>query len=442
MLAGRVAYLVSLGDFMRKSWALLFAAFAAGVAGLSQATAQTPPAPSQGYFDRDRNISVSQRREPSLAPLGIPAGAFRLYPELYLGAGYTDNAYATDVVRESSTIGVGQVSANLVSDWGRHALNLFGVLGANTYFDASQADTYTINLGFDGRADLSLNSILFGGASVFVGKEPLTQNPAVGLISPVRYEQVLGNVGYQVAFNRLQLTAELSAADYNYRDSTLFTGQRVAQDFRDFQSLTASLRSAVALTHETALFAQYSYTDIDYDLTGAGGLPARDAIYHEFLVGADFDLTNLIRGNVGAGYYSRRFDSAALANLNGFAINAGVEYFVTPLVTLSVDARRGISESALLTATSVRDTSIRVGADYEFRRNILVSLGGEYRELAYQGIDRRDDRWSLDGTVDYKLNRWSAISVQAAHIWQDSSGTAVGRDFNQFQTLVGLRLYR
>lgn len=427
---------------MRMSKTVILGLVAGAVGVVAPAIAQTPVGPSaQGYFDRDRNTPVTQRQDAALSPGGIPAGSFRLYPTLSTQFGYSDNVFASNVNEQSSSVARGNASLNFVSNWGRHALEFFGALGGTTYFDADSANTYTATFGANARIDASRDTTLDGGASYFQGKEELTENPAAGLIEPVEYRELLADIGIQQTFNRIRLGASLSTSDYEYNDSTLFNGRPQDQDFRDHSSVALQIRSDIALTYDTSLFAQFTTSTIEYDAPGFLA-PSRDADDYEYLAGADFDLTNLTRGQVGIGWFSREFDSPLVSNVDGFAVNAGVDWFVTPLISTAFNARRGMTESALLTAPSAVETSVAAGVDYAFRRNVTLSGGVSYSNFDYKGLDRSDDNWMIQTGASYLVNRWSAVTFDLSYTTRASSGTAMGTDYDRIMGLIGIRLYR
>lgn len=389
-----------------------------------------------------QNTSVSERAGASYGPQGIPAGSFRFYPELYLGVGYTDNAYANDDYKEESTIGVATASANLVSDWGLHELNIYGDISTNTYFDEGDADNYTGSVGFDGRLDMARGFAGFGGAEYAKGVESLVDNPADGLLEPPEYETVSANVGYTASLGRLSLEMGVAGSDYNYDDTRLFDNTITDQDFRDFRAVTGTIRTGTEVTADTSVFLEFNATGTDYDQEGTAFFADRDSDTYELLVGSDFDITNLIRGTASIGGFTRSFEDPALDSYEGIAANVGLEWFATPLLTVEFDVNRSAGESAIQSSPGVTSTAISTGAFYEYKPNIILRGGVWYDKLDYEGLDRTEHTFGVDTGLDYYINRFSAIALDLSYASMEGNGADARREYDALSALVGIRLYR
>lgn len=392
---------------------------AAGV----MATVIAGPAFGQ-QFERERNVSVTERPRPEYDPLGKRIGGFTAFPALRTGLLYDDNIFADPANTESATILRTTADLRIASNWSVHALELRTGLGHDEFFDQSTEDATEVTLQASGRLDVRRSTAIGGGANYQSLTEDRTDpNSPRTALKPVRYE----TSGFQ-AFaaresGRLQLRGELDWRELDYRDVYDATGFVIDQDFRDRDLFTARLRSAFAISPATALFIEGAYDTHSYKLPSAT-LTSRDSDTYSALAGVNFDITELMRGEVALGYSSRSFDDPTISDSGALAARAGVEWFPTPLLTLNFTASRTEESSDALLSPGVKATSAGVSADYEFLRNLILGAGVSYAEEDYKGIDRTDSRWVGFVSAEYLLNRNIGIEISYNYLDQESSGLA------------------
>src|SRR3954471_10477022 len=78
---------------------------------------------------------VMERPRPDYDPVGIPAGAFRIYPNFFGGITFDDNVYRTQLATRSDTIFELTPEVLISSNWSQHMLNLRGSLQHLEYDD-------------------------------------------------------------------------------------------------------------------------------------------------------------------------------------------------------------------------------------------------------------------------------------------------------------------
>jgi hypothetical protein len=358
-------------------------------------------------FARDRNVSVRERPREDYEALGVRAGSFMILPKVTASLTYDDNIYAREVNEVSDVIATLVGEAQAFSNWNNHDLGGF------------------IQIRRDEFLEQDSESVTTGRAQYERAVEPRTGSGVLITDEPVRYDSASAEIGAARAFNRLRIRGNLSWREYDF-DRTSLAGVPISQDYRDHTYNRLIVRGDYAFSPDTAFFLEARTDDRDYDL----GPPLvgldRDSEGREYTVGANFDLSNLARGEVQIGHLEQDFRSPAVEDISGLTGRARVEFFPTPLVTLTFRAAREIGDSGIVASPAFSAVSYGAQADYEFRRNVIITARLDRQEDTFQGIDRKDERLAGSVGAVYLMNRRVGLSVLYTHYNQDSSGVARG----------------
>lgn len=396
----------------------------------------------QNDLEPAKNVAVRDRAKPEYAPIGVPMGAFRLYPEITLGLETNNNIYALEDDEDSDVIFSLAPFAALRSNWSTHELNFQAGAVTRQYLDYNDLSTTDYSVGVDGRYDVDRSFYFTGGADYFDGVESIASSPTIApLEEPIPYSRAGANIAAVKAFNRYQLTLDAGFTEYDYDDADLLGGGTLSQDSRDRELLTYGARGDYLLSPDTSLFVEVTQNERDYSYTPAGQIE-RDSSGYEFLVGSDFGITNLARGEIAIGYFEQSYDSAAAGTQDGFDYRAGVDWFVDELVTVSFDASRDIGDAGVDGAVGYVASTLNARADYEFRRNWLWSAGAGYSNDDYDQLDREDDRYRVFISSEYLISRNAVFDASLSQTSQSSDGLNMGREYDITQFMVGLKLRR
>jgi len=413
-------------------------------------------AQAQIAYDRDHNVSVQERAQQEHAPLGVGLGGFLLYPELTLGLQHNDNIYAASTAATEDWVVHADTSARLASQWSRHALNFFGGVTTRTYMDNGDDTTFDWRLGADGRFDIVRDAYITGGAAFGQASESrFSGNGPAALTGPIDYDFSEANAQIVRDVNRIRASVGFNYGKYDFKDGRLnpsiITPNRVfEQDDRDSETFDITGRLDFAISPDTAIFGRVTHHTRDYDLDGGftnndpvNGTPIldRDATGWRSLIGANFDLTAVVRGEVAVGYQTTEYDSPAFAEVDGLSAYGQVDWFVTQLTTASFNAARETVESGVTGAAGVERTSIGARVDHELRRDLILSGGYRFEQDEYVSFDRDDDRSVFDAGVDWYTNRMLTLGARYERFDQDSAGLNRDRDFsaNLFTVRATLR---
>lgn len=405
--------------------------------GAEVATAQD----NGSNFSRARNVSVRERPKPGYEAVGHRAGSFMIYPRVDVGVTFDDNIFATSTNEQSDTVFIAEPRVDVMSNWNRHQVTATARVRFSEYSDWSSESRTDYSLGVAGRLDVDRTTEVTGKAAYNRLTEARSAIEAFqNLNKPVAYDLETYNAGASKEFNRLRLNGSVDVNRFTY-DNAFRGGVVVNQSYRDRTTRSVMGRVDYAVSPDTYVFLQGSANKRSYkdNILGFGN---RDSDGYDITVGSDFDLTNLIRGHVRAGYLEQNFDDQnRFGKLAGFAVAGDIDYFVTQLTTITLRASRGFQDSGLANSAGYASNTAGVQVDHELLRNVILNTRLDYEQANHEGIDRQDDRlnFSIGGT--YLLNRALGLTASYSYFNQESSGLNRGFDFtiNRVQVMLTLQ---
>jgi hypothetical protein len=387
---------------------------------------QFAPFPSA---DRGRNVSVTQRDRPEYAAPGLRAGAFLLFPTVNLAAGSVSNVLATKSNKQGSAFFDFAPSLALRSDWSRNSVAVNASLLDRRYSEVSSQNYTDWQVNTSGKLQVVGDSYLAAGAEAkrdHITPDQISYPTNAREPVPTTTTDVFARGVYQNA--RVRLLTNILAARVNFTDVDSTLGGRIDQDVRDFDNYAFTGRGDYGISPAMALFAEVKHSIYKYDTRSLNGL-TRDSTQTEALVGASFDLTSLMRGEVGVGYLRRSYDDPAFSNISGFAVRGEVEYFPTQLTTVTFTARRSVEDSILANTGGFLSTYGAVRVDHELLRNLLLRAQFGYENDSFRGADRKDKVKDFSLGASYLMNRYIALSAAYTRRERDSSGASQGPSF-------------
>lgn len=421
---------------------LRYTALAAGLGSIAAASFGAGAAQAQAadLFARDRGVSVKERPHPEYEALGARAGVWLAYPKLQADAGYDSNVLATDDNEISDTIITLSPEVEVESDWGRHSVTGYARGKITRYLDNDSENTETWAVGGAGRYDIQRGRNIRGDLNYAREVEPRTaSNTPASIAEPIEYDRYGGTLGSTWTFNRLRLVGTAGVQTYDYQDGISNSGVVVPQNTRDQTTTTASVRADYAISPATAVFLQFEGNQRRFD-NGDVLTPLRNSDGVNLLAGANFELGALVRGDVGLGYISQSFDDPLYGKLDGFSGRGRLDYFITPLVTLGVNANRSVVDSGIIGSAGILTTRLEGTVDYEFRRNIIVE--GRVGKLVeeFDTLDRQNDTYYGGLRATYLLNRSVGVTGSYAYETRQSSGAAAINDYAAHRLILSLVL--
>lgn len=412
------------------------------VSAASSISLSTEVFAQQASLESPKNTPVRERSRPEYEALGVRAGTFQLFPSIRGAQEYNSNVFAVSSdATEDFSLSLSP-RADLQSNWSVHAFNASVGATHREYFSEDDLSYTDFNASLDGRYDIDRSFNVSGGVRYYDGVEPLQSSPIVAeLAEAIEYNTFGASLSALKSFNRIQMQLSAGYDEFDYSDAKLTDGTTVSQDSRDREVTTYGVRGDYSVSPDTTVFAEVNHNQKSYDAPAAGQVD-RNSDGYEVLVGTNFSLTNIATGEVAVGYFEQSYDEPGVEANSGFDYRVGVNWFVDELVTVSVNADRNVAEAGVDNAVGYVTSNYGIQADYEYRRNTIVSAGLGYSSDDYDPVDRQDDRFQIYLSTDYLVSRDAVVDARIAYIEQSSDGLVAGRDYDVVEATIGLTLKR
>ncbi|QUD86512.1 outer membrane beta-barrel protein [Phenylobacterium montanum] len=395
-------------------------------------------------YGRGRNVSVLERERPEYNALGEHIGGFTLYPKVEAALGFTDNATGLNNHAASDEFGIIKPQLDLQSNWSRHALELAAGGEFHQFVDKSSQNENGWYVRGNGHIDVYGDSyILIGGDAEQTYDDRLNAGASPNAAKPVPLQTEGAYVRGVWQLNRIRTTAAFEDRQYDYSnvpaqniDTGVVSGTLINSD-RNRNEWRFVGREEFALSPDTAIFAQASYSDDEYAHplivvpVGTAANPAtetvnRNSTEYRGIVGANFDLAALVRGELGVGYVNRTYTPAGIhryPTISGVMFEGKVEYFPSELTTVTLIASRQVEDAIYsISSGGYFANSVNLRVDHELLRNLLLNAGFGYAQDDYEGADRHDHVVSFQGGANYFVSRSVGLGVTVNYADRGASG--------------------
>ena len=367
--------------------------------------------------------------------MGTHVGSFWVLPSVETGIVYDSNVFALPNSPIDDTFFYVRPTLEAKSDFSRHAVDFTAALEHLEYFDRS---TESITNGWgklDGRVDIQRDFQFFGGISGGLFHEDRGDiNSPVFATKPIEYGKAGIRGEFKKSFNRLMVSVGGSAERYDFSNAvSALTGMTIDQQFRDRNVYSVGGRLGYQSAPGYTLFGDVRFTTEDYDTKG---IYSSDRINGQG--GVAFDITNLITGEVSAGYNYVNYDNPEFKSQGSPSYNIALIWNPTPLMTLTLDGGQRFAESTLVEdgapISGSNQSSIKATLDYEVTRRLIVSP-----MVGFIYDDFNQSSWS-DKTInaglrmDFEVNRYMDVGMN--YLYSDANFSGNLRDYNRHR--VGL----
>jgi hypothetical protein len=406
---------------------------------LSSATLAQVDAPQQ-------NVGVMDIPRPYYDPKGIPLGGFRLFPSMGVSDSYDDNIFRIP----GSTTGDHFVTLTpvmrLQSQWGLHFLELYTGAASYNYIDNDNQSLTDWNVGTQGRLDIVRGAYVRANVQYAQMHEfwssPNTQ-PGFQL-SPNRYFNTHAEVTGAYQPSSFGVGAGFSYDRFNWTNTPAIGGGFISNDDRDNDETQFYVKTFYDFSPGYAGFLKYAYDkrafDLSFDRTGV----SRTAEGYHIGGGVDLQISELLAGSVLVGYLTRDFSNFARAGVTPLKDFSGIDYdiqldwFVRPDLTLHLSGKRTLNNVVLTGVSLADDKPISIGADYEFRQNVIVQGKFAYTYSNYVGTSRTDEYPSIMLGVRYLVNAYGSLNL--SYTYSDRSSNISFFNFSDNTVSLGFKL--
>ena len=394
-----------------------------------------PGGPRAAEATRYRGSTVRGRERPDYQPVGLPAGAFTVFPRLDLDVIYDANVFATARERGDLLLRP-QASVRADSNWSRHKLTFEGLLNRREYSRFTTENGTEYRLSAQGRLDVAGRSSIEARA---VRERAIIDRSAVGelpnSLRPIRYDLSLGSLGGSLRSGRVtgRLVGTFSKRDYH--DGQTLAGAPLDQQDRDFHRTQIRGELGYNITSAQELFVSVQLDRQRYRVQI--GPIDRDSNGIELLGGIRGEITPLIRGQLALGMLRQNFIDPSVQTSTSLGLDTRLEWLVTELTNITLTARREVQNSAVRASAAYVGTDFRLQADHELLRNLLLTADVAFSTADYRASPRRDKTYEGGAGADWLINRnmRARFRLNASKRTSNDPGRPV---FNDLRTSIGL----
>ena len=395
------------------------------------------PLPRAGEVPDSGPIGVLDRPRPELDPQGFRYSGLTILPSLSAGPIFDSNIFVTASNATSDILFVEHPALRVDSERGLLSFTFSAYGDFFQYVNNSQLGNTNGGVLLGLRGDLSPALLLESQTSVVYGHQDPSAFATSIANGPVPYLPAYTQLSQTLSATRElgMLAASLSGS---FRRSTfqnvVINGALLNQSQFNGNVYTVSPKLSYLISPPTWLYVQATYERTSYDVSS--GLESSS---FAAVLGSDFEIRRLLRGNVYAGYRDRIYDSSG-NSVSGFTYGLDVAWYPTEILTAKLSGRQDFSDSAFqgagTSASVINVKTIQARLDYEATREIILSGVIGYENDSYQSTTRTDNNLRLGTAVKYMLGPHAALDLHYLYSMRRSTQA----DFNYDRQQVGLSI--
>lgn len=385
----------------------------------------------------ERAESVLEHPRPDYDAAPIEMGSFELFPTLELGATYDDNIYATPSGERDDAIGTIRPIVNLFSNWGRHALSVT-MFGDSNYYSEHASENYNnAVIDVNGRYDIANQTWLSGRTGYQRLAETRTSPNAVDGSEPTTFGVGKAGLTAYRGVGKLKANADYDFKRFDYDDTPTEGGPDIDQSIRNRNEHLMGGKLAYEISPNMKPYIRGDYNIRTYDHN-----PTHDSNGFDALVGFEADFGGITSMDLFAGWMTQYYDDFAVKKvISSPRIGGRVEWNVTGMTSVVLEADRTIEETATDAFNSYYQTGGSATVTHELRRNILLEANAAYSHSDFNGtVEREDDSISAGLGGRYLINR--NLYSDLLYGWERRYSTEDSSEYtrNMITLRLGVRL--
>lgn len=255
---------------------------------------------------------------------------------------------------------------------------------------------------------------------------------------PVPVDRAVADVAVLARTGRFLAGGTATVARLRHQDVEAVGGGMIDQRHRDRWEVSLSQRSGVALTSMLDVFVEARQELRRYTRLTPLLRIDRSSLSNDLLIGAAFDMTERMAGEVMWGRSLRQYAFPLFPPHAETIYRGAVKISLTTLTALSGRAWQSVEETGALLQAAVIETGWYVGVEHELLRQLVLRAGGGRTRRRYLGLV--GDLWEEDATVqvgaEYRVDHRWFVGLDGR--WEDRVSAV--RDGGFTRTRMTLRL--
>ena len=385
----------------------------------------------------DRTDVAGVRIEPEFTPEPIRAGPFVVVSSISIAGGYDTNVFDRTAEAGDAAVLV-TPRLTLRADTSRHLLQVSAMGHVRRFASTGSENSEEFDVRAQTRLDLAERQALFANASF---GHQIEQRSSVGTTSaadePVNFDLATAQVGADVELGRLWLRPAANFEQSNYSDIAI-AGTDTDLSFRNSRRYGGQMAVGFNFSELFAAFGELGYSQTES--TDAAPGARRDAEDMTFLVGVRGEVSPLVTAEFAVGYRRREYELPQFLDLDGFSYRADVQWFITPLMTLRLEASQRFLNSGNVQVAGILSNRVSVTGYFDPLRNLRLSANVAYEQNDFREVDTVAKRPSMLFQAQYQANRHLSLGVFAGLRRQEVSGALLVQPFTSFSSGLGVTL--
>lgn len=331
------------------------------------------------------NVAGSRQPE-GMASEGITAGGIQIQPSLTVKVESDSNVLNRATQKRGSVFVVLVPTINAAGGTEQAGYVIRAQAAVARFASITSQNSETFGIEANGRLAIAKKASIFARIAFDRRNEPRGQaGETITEGSPAEYDQIEAQIAARAETGALRLTASATASKRSYADIKLENGRIEDQQFRASNIVALAAKAEYALPNGGVIFATGTYSNADSpnapsccDQSSKGG---------QFVAGTRTELSKLISAEISAGYVKRDYISSIYKDFGGPIWKAKVDWYPTPLMSLSVSSGRTIVNSGIPTVAGIIVDTTALQLFYEIRRNFDVVFTLARSDENYREID-------------------------------------------------------
>jgi hypothetical protein len=254
---------------------------------------------------------------------------------------------------------------------------------------------------------------------------------------PTHYSDVHAEGAFTHDAGQLAFTLGGTFDRFDYDATPLVGGGVLNNNDRDAKKYALRGRVSLELSDGYSFFVRGTYNARAFDLQRDRNGYNRGSHGYSLDGGAEFRLTDLLRGEAYLGYAEQTFH-APLPNVNGIDFGAKLTWYPDALYTVHLTAERRFTDTTILGASVSDDRVVNLGVDYELMRDLILQGGVSYTSSRFAGALRNDTVWGASLTGEYLINE--NMRATLGYDFSNRASSVPGQDFRDHTIHAGIRL--